>query len=74
MNSTQQDIDTGRKVFYDKIGTANCTPLWEVLHSLVTVVPNTPCLPYLWKWSTMWPWLQEAGQLITAKEAERRVL
>jgi gentisate 1,2-dioxygenase len=74
MNSTQQHFDAGRKVFYDKIGTASCTPLWEVLHSLVTPVPNTPCLPCLWKWSTVWPWLQEAGQLITAKEAERRVL
>ena len=74
MNSTQQEVVAGRKVFYDKIGNANCTPLWEVLHSLVTLVPNTPCLPYLWDWSTVWPWLQEAGQLITAKEAERRVL
>ena len=72
--STQEQIIAERKVFYEKIGSANCTPLWEVLHSLVTVVPNTPCRPYLWTWSTVWPWLQEAGQLITAKEAERRVL
>ena len=64
----------GRKAFYDKIAKGNVTPLWEVLHSLITAEPNTPCQPYLWKWETAWPWLQEAGALITAKEAERRVL
>ncbi|MCI2811259.1 gentisate 1,2-dioxygenase [Eoetvoesiella caeni] len=63
-----------RQPFYDKISKANMTPLWEVLHGLITATPNTPCLPYLWKWETAWPWLLEAGQLITAKEAERRVL
>ena len=67
-------VATQRKAYYDKISTANCTPLWEVLHSLITATPNTPCQPYLWKWATVWPWLQEGGQLITAKEAERRVL
>jgi gentisate 1,2-dioxygenase len=68
------DVARERKSFYDKIDRANVTPLWEILHGLITAKPNTPCLPHLWKWDTMWPWLQEAGQLITAKEAERRVL
>lgn len=70
----QADATRERKTFYDKIDHANCTPLWEVLHALVTATPNTPCRPYLWNWSTVWPWLQEAGELITAREAERRVL
>lgn len=63
-----------RKAFYDKIDKGNATPLWEVLHGLVTPTPNTPLKPYLWQWNTMWPWIQEACSLITAKEAERRVL
>jgi gentisate 1,2-dioxygenase len=63
-----------RKAFYEKIDGSNCAPLWEVLHAVVTATPNTPCVPYLWKWDTVWPWLQESGQIITAKEAERRVL
>jgi gentisate 1,2-dioxygenase len=70
----QVDVNRERQAFYDTIDSANCTPLWEVLHGIVTTTPNTPCLPYLWKWDTVWPWLQQAGQLITAKEAERRVL
>jgi gentisate 1,2-dioxygenase len=28
----------------------------------------------LWKWEQVWPWIREAGDLITAQEAERRVL
>ena len=68
------EVAAERKAFYDKIDKANCTPLWEVLHGIITPTPNTPCKPYLWKWDTVWPWIQEAGRLITAKEAERRVL
>ena len=63
-----------RKAFYDKIDTGSVAPLWEVLHNLVTKEPRTPCVPVLWKWADMRPWLMESGQLISAEEAERRVL
>lgn len=63
-----------RRAFYDRIDAGNCAPLWEVLHSLIPASPQTPCKPYLWSWQTVWPWLQEAGKLISAREAERRVL
>jgi gentisate 1,2-dioxygenase len=70
----QLTVSQERKAFYSKIDKGNCTPIWEVLGDLQTPTPNTPCKPYLWKWDTVWPWLQESGKLITAKEAERRVL
>ena len=70
----QPSVSAERKAFYDKIDRANITPLWEVLHGLVTPLPNTPCKPFLWKWDTVYPWIMESGKLITAKEAERRVL
>lgn len=63
-----------RRAFYDRIDAGNCAPLWEVLHSLIPASPQTPCQPYLWSWQTVWPWLEEAGKLISAREAERRVL
>ena len=74
MDSSSSKLHAAREDFYQRIATAHCTPLWEVLHSLVTAVPKTLCQPYLWQWKTMWPWIQEAGRLITAKEAERRVI
>lgn len=70
----QTNVPAERKAFYDKIDKASIAPLWEVLHGLITPTPNTPCKPYLWKWDQVYPWILEAGRLITAKEAERRVL
>ena len=63
-----------RKSFYDAIGQHHLTPLWEVLHALVPPSPATPCMPALWKYSDIRPFLMASGQLITAEEAVRRVL
>jgi gentisate 1,2-dioxygenase len=52
----------------------NLAPLWEVLHNLIPSEPSTPCKPALWKYREARPCLMEAGKLITAKEAIRRVL
>src|SRR5438067_11434254 len=49
-------------------------PLWEVLHALIPNEPATRCKPYLWKYKDVRPYITEAGKLITAKEAIRRVL
>lgn len=63
-----------RQAFYDRIAPANLAPLWEQLHSLVTAEPATSCLPALWRYEEIRPHLIEAGGLITAREAQRRVL
>lgn len=70
----QPQISEERKDFYERIGTGHVAPLWEVLHELVTPKPKTPCVPVIWKWDTVLPWIMESGKLITAQEAERRVL
>jgi len=72
--ATQPRVLKQRQDFYRRIEKGNVAPLWEVLHGLVTPEPNTPCVPVLWKWETVLPWVLESGNLITAKEAERRVL
>jgi gentisate 1,2-dioxygenase len=63
-----------RQQFYDKIDTENLAPLWTVLSDLVTPEPSSPCVPHLWNYLPLKRYLLEAGGLITAKEAERRVL
>jgi len=63
-----------RREFYDRIGRHDLAPLWEVLGTLVTRTPVTPCLPALWKYRAVRPCLMESGELISAEEAERRVL
>ncbi len=52
----------------------NLTPLWEVLHALVPQQPASPCVPALWRYDEVRPFLMRAGEAITAEEAVRRVL
>lgn len=64
-----------RADFYRRIDPLGLSPLWESLHALVPPTPRTPVLPVLWDYDdTIRPRLMEAGALITAQEAQRRVL
>lgn len=63
-----------REELYRRMDRHNLTPLWEVLHALIPNEPVTPCKPALWKYAEVRPYLMEAGKLITAREAVRRVL
>ncbi len=63
-----------RQNYYAEIGRHNLAPLWEVLRGLIVKEPRSPALPALWRYADVRPYLMEAGRLITAKEAERRVL
>ena len=67
--------DTPERIaFYDRIGRNNLTPLWTSLADLVTPEPRSGCQPASWQFGTIRAAMMEAGGLITAKEAERRVL
>ena len=63
-----------RAAFYDRIGGQAMAPLWEVFHQLVARAPVTRAVPHLWRYADVRPYILESGVLITAKEAERRVL
>src|SRR5438876_2900346 len=63
-----------RRAFYERIDQENLTPLWEVLGDLVVPQPTSPCVPALWQFEQVRRHLMQAGELITAQEAERRVL
>jgi gentisate 1,2-dioxygenase len=63
-----------RRAFYDRIAPHSLAPLWEVLHNLVPREPPPSPKPHLWRWDAVRPFLMEAGALLTAEEAERRVL
>ena len=65
---------TDRQQLYRDMDPLHLTPLWEVLHALVPPQPNTPCIPALWKYDAVRPFLMRAGAAITAEEAVRRVL
>ena len=63
-----------REAFYNRVDGKNLAPLWKSLANLVTPEPRSPCRPASWKFSDIRASMMEAGKLISAKEAERRVL
>ncbi|MFM1814762.1 MAG: hypothetical protein RLZ98_1457 [Pseudomonadota bacterium] len=63
-----------RQAFYSKIRDKNLDALWTVLADLVTPEPKSNCRPAVWHFKEIRDAMMEAGGLITAKEAERRVL
>ncbi len=63
-----------RKAFYEKINKQHMTPLWTALGELVTSEPRSKCQPVVWHFDDIRRAMIEAGGLITASEAERRVL
>ncbi|MBV8915816.1 MAG: gentisate 1,2-dioxygenase [Acetobacteraceae bacterium] len=63
-----------RRAFYERISTKNLAPLWTSMASLITPEPKSPCVPASWRFAEIREAMVEAGGLITAKEAERRVL
>ncbi|HXA69313.1 MAG TPA: gentisate 1,2-dioxygenase [Stellaceae bacterium] len=64
-----------REAFYREISPHNLAPLWDVLHTVVTKEPVSPAKPAIWRYDAeVRDYLMRTGTLITAKEAERRVL
>lgn len=67
-------IEAARQAYYERISAFDMAPLWEVLKNLVPKEPVTQCVPAIWRYKEVRPFVEEAGELITAQEAERRVL
>ena len=70
----KHNLQLARQAYYDKISGYNLAPLWEVLKNLVTPEPKTQIVPHIWKFPEVEKLMLEAGDVITAEEAERRVL
>ncbi len=59
---------------YDEMAPASLTPLWEVLSALVTPEPASAARAHRWTYAVARDYLMRAGDLISAEQAERRVL
>ena len=71
---SKHNIQAARQAYYEKAAKYHLAPLWEVLKGLVTPEPKTQMVPALWKFDEVEKLMLEAGDVITAEEAERRVL
>ncbi|AOJ94917.1 gentisate 1,2-dioxygenase [Burkholderia multivorans] len=73
-NSSVSRESPERLALYDRLDKVDSAPLWAVMSQLVTPEPRPRCVPHRWDYAAMRKLLLDAGELITAKEAERRVL
>lgn len=59
---------------YEEMAPQSLYPLWEVLADLVTPTPASPVRAHRWSYDAARDYLMRAGDLISAAQAERRVL
>jgi gentisate 1,2-dioxygenase len=70
----EQTSNPARNSFYEEISRSHLAPLWEVMAKLVPPEPRSACVPVHWSYPLVREWLSRSGDLISAEEAERRVL
>lgn len=63
-----------RAAYYRQLETRGLSPLWESLHNLVPKEPRPKAIAAMWKYARIRDLVMEAGSLISAEEAVRRVL
>jgi gentisate 1,2-dioxygenase len=70
----KHNIEAMRDAFYARIAKKDMAPLWKVMKNVVTKEPVTRTKPHVWHYDDVKSLVMESGGLITAEEAERRVL
>jgi gentisate 1,2-dioxygenase len=68
------DATTQLQALYAEMEPHSLYPLWEVMRGLVTPTPHSPTQAHRWSYDDARDYLLRAGDLITAEQAERRVL
>ncbi|MDR3531406.1 MAG: gentisate 1,2-dioxygenase [Rhodopila sp.] len=68
------DAASQLKALYAEMQPRSLYPLWEVLSALVTPKPRSPAQVHRWSYADARDYLLRAGDLISAAQAERRVL
>ena len=68
-----QITDSAEKLIKD-LEMTNTLPLWAQMAKLNPPLPNPRCVPHIWRYESIRPNLIRSGQLISERQAERRVL
>jgi gentisate 1,2-dioxygenase len=73
-HTTQTAHATALQTFFEALPPLNVAPLWTRYQQLLTPTPQGKADPYLWRYVDLRPHLLQAGELVSTREAERRVL
>lgn len=72
MSSSESNSDAALKAFSGEIDGMDMMPLWE--RDAGAMTPGTKCVPHIWHYADIRPALMRSIDLISKREAERRVL
>jgi gentisate 1,2-dioxygenase len=72
--TTSRDTTTTGEQYYANLTSNHVAPLWTVLDKMVPPKPNPTAQVTAWPYERLRPSPMESGALISAEEAERRVL
>jgi len=73
VNGTHKEADSTEKLLSD-LRSTDVEPLWAKMTKLNPPEPQPKALPHIWRYDAIRPYLLRAGELVTEKQAERRVL
>lgn len=74
MSLTTERGQTAQDIFYERVGADHLAPLWRHPEMNMMKEPRPRALPHLWRYATIRDTMMEAGRVVSATEAERRVL
>ncbi|KAF1975538.1 RmlC-like cupin [Bimuria novae-zelandiae CBS 107.79] len=72
-NGANNSIDTVDDVIQGA-SKYNAVPLWPQMVKYNPPKPNPKCVPFIWRYDDVRPYLLKAGELVKENDAERRVL
>lgn len=70
----RQNRTSSMEEYLQELPSMNLEPLWDRLSNMVPPIPNPACVPHLWEYNKVLPYLNKAGAMVPEEEAERRVL
>jgi len=73
-NDNDQNDSAARLIRELDTHNTHTLPLWAQMAKLNPPEPNPVCVPHIWRYEEVRPYLMRAGKLISEREAERRVL
>jgi gentisate 1,2-dioxygenase len=74
LSSVTPGAANGTGQLLSELKTTHTLPLWAQMEKLNPHSPNPSTIPHVWRYDELRPHLLRAGDLISEKQAERRVL
>ena len=73
-DAAQASREAALQTLFDALKPLSLAPLWTQYRAMLTPTPQGKARPYLWRYADLRPHLLRSGELISTREAERRVL